>query len=267
MCKTMCTMAMVAVLFFASLANAEITCEQVGGDLYVTGTDEVDDVVVSASSNHDVLVVDVSIMLFSRFYGVDKVWVSTGDGADNLRLASRGGTVDMYADTGNDPDTVDSRVYDPTSVPTVEIYTGNGDDYVYSMVDGSQYWNRPRADLVIDTGNGDDRVISKGYYADKTTVNIVTGNGMDYVDFYADSNQYWQISIDTGFGDDTVKLTTSSDFGLQLAVQLGHGDDVLLGSLLSTLYKRGTIDGGRGEDDRSGFTDRSNRITIMNFEY
>ena len=268
MCRAMCTMAMVAVLSCVSLANAQITCEQVGGDLFVTGTDEADNVYVSAGSNPDVLVWDLSIMVSWQFYGVDKVWVSTGDGADNLRLFNRGGTADMYADSGNDPDTVDSRVLvGDTYVPTVEIYTGNGDDYVNSLVDGRFTWFEVRADVVIDTGNGDDSVISKGYWSDNSTVNITTGNGIDYVDFYSDYAQYWQVAIDTGFGDDTVKLTTSSDFGQRLAVQLGHGDDVLLGSLLSTFRKRGTIDGGRGEDDRSGFIDNSGSINIINFEY
>jgi len=39
----------------------------------------------------------------------------------------------MYADTRKRSDTVDSSRERPDTNPTVEVYTGNGDDVVYKL--------------------------------------------------------------------------------------------------------------------------------------
>jgi hypothetical protein len=204
-------MLVATTLVISSSVNAEVTVTQAGGDLYVVGDKGDDSVYVEQLwySNY-VYVYDNDTGVSGYYYGVDKVFVDTGNGddyvsyydfisADNLFYNNAA----VCIDTGNGNDSINIYAFASKSL---EVNTGNGDDYVFSYsYDGVSYGGS----ISINTENGEDEcvVISLGDYID-----VDLGNGKDTLTGY--SSDYYDFSygtLDGGNGKDSCSGFTNNN--------------------------------------------------------
>jgi len=215
----------------STLASGEITVARIGDDVFVMGSVQKDSVKVS--------------LYYSGIAVVD--------------LATN--TV-VYGASGHPMGT------------TVWVDTGNGDDYVELDNYLTQSTN-----ISVDTGNGNDTIVLDSPYL-LNAVDIKTGRGDDYCWAYSGWSYYngGALAIDTEAGDDMVELYMYRT--IPLHVQLGLGDDILIGE--NGGYDPywpphpnfpewspgafGTVDAGKGEDSRVGFTDNGGALDLLNFE-
>lgn len=133
-------------------------------------------------------------------------------------------------------------------VESVWVDTAGGDDSV-AVFDYAHDDSGASADVHVATGNGEDFVYVDQFLQAGAHVTVATGNGSDSVlaDVYRSHGNGAYLGIDTGNGGDEV---TVEGLDADVDVLLGNGDDSVLGYLRDSF---GTVDGGRGEDDRSFF--------------
>jgi hypothetical protein len=225
-------LSLAAAALLSAVARGDITVERDGDDLFVIGSNQADSVRVSL------------------YYSA----VSVVDLATN--------TV-VYSESGHPLGT------------TVSVNTGNGDDYV----ELDNYLTQTTTYISVDTGNGaDDIYLDSPYLLNE--VDIDSGRGDDYCWAYSGWSFYngGSLAIDTGTGDDICELYMYRQ--IPLDVRLDQGDDILIGENggydpfwsphpsypFWSPGAFGTVDAGKGEDSRAGFTANSNTLDILNFE-
>lgn len=201
MSRTVSTLATILVLAAAATtAQAAVTVTQDGTDLYVVGDNTNDSVVIAnvvEQGQWAVRVNDNQTGDESFYYGVDNVWVETGNGDDYvqaggaLTLSDNG--ADISVDTGNGKDEVKILAYYYGN--TIDVSTGNGEDYVYVS---SNYTQSYGGGIAIDTGNGDDEVF---LWCLSDALDIALGNGDDSICEYLIED--CEGTIDGGKGDDS----------------------------------------------------------------
>lgn len=181
MSKLVLALAGVFVLAAAApTAQAAVTVTQDGGNLYVVG-DNTDDSVIVANEKYQgqwtVHVTDNQTGEEDYYYGVDDVWVDTGNGDDYVQ-AEGAFTFDLYGadihvDTGNGKDEVTILSYYYGN--HIDVSTGNGDDFVFVSSNYSLHYG---GGIAIDTGNGDDEVF---LWCLNESLDIDLGNGDDTI--------------------------------------------------------------------------------------
>ncbi len=179
------------------------------------------DVAPVTGFEYDGHVVDVESYAFDGG-NIDAVVVEAGDGFDEITLVSGesivnttvqtgdgGGSVNLYADLGNNDD---------GNVRNVDVTTGDGDDALVvaasGNIDGGSEFNLGDGDdsLVLTTvtfadGFNDANDLIAGYSwlgGNIEDVTVDAGDGDDSISISA--NGLARVSVDAGGGDDTVEL-------------------------------------------------------------
>jgi hypothetical protein len=173
---------------------------------------------------------------------------NTGEGDDEI-TGNYGRGSGIYSargsifDTGDGNDRIKGSSYGGINNYSNNFTTGDGNDTIESFAGNS--YDAIRNGGVIDTGNGEDYISSRGALINGGEVFL--GEGNDSISVNASSsgpaiNNY--NTLDTGEGNDTI--TTYGTIYSEGVINTGNGDDLISGSVIYN--NGGAINMGDGND-------------------